>query len=106
MSIVAETYIDSVTITHRGTRNADNSYDYDGIPVGATGRVVWEYGVRQAGARSEFTYPIKVYFPIPTPVAIRDKLTIGGLVFYVKEIAEHKDVTGTLDHYEVFCGWN
>jgi hypothetical protein len=104
VTICAEGYTDSVTITPKGTRAADNSYAYDGTPVATTARVVHKSGVRHHASREEYAYTLVVYFKSGETLALGDQLTISSVKHRIREIIEHSDVTGTLDHYEVYVG--
>jgi hypothetical protein len=51
-------------------------------------------------------YSHVVYFRATETLALEDQLTIDSVKVRIREIIEHKDITGTLMSYEVYCGGN
>lgn len=104
MGIVTAYATDAITITPKGTLQGSGTYAYDGSPVSTFARVSVTSGVRKDANGKEWVYRFRVWFKSTETIALQDKITFGAKTYIVKDLIEQDDITGTLDHYEGYCG--
>lgn len=95
---------DAVTITPKGTLGSDGKYDFDGTAASTLARVRKASGQRRSSDGTEYVYTVKVWLKPDETIAIGDRITHSEVNYEVKDITERDGLTGSLDHYEVFCG--
>ncbi|MCP4898891.1 MAG: head-tail adaptor protein [bacterium] len=104
MGLIDSYCVDAVTITPKGTLGNDGKYDFDGTAVSTTARVRKATGHKRDADGTEYVYTVKVWLRGNETLVIGDRITHVGTNYEVKDITERDSLTGTLDHYEVFCG--
>ena len=104
MALTDDTWTHAVTITPKGTVGGNGEYPYDGTPVVTTGRVVPRSRVIHYGTDTEWVATLTVYLRADETVTEQDRITYDSKTRIVREIREHRYVTGVLSSYEVLCG--
>ncbi len=104
MGLITAYATDAITLTSKGTLGGDSRYAYDGTTVSTYARVSVKSGVRKDENGKDWMYRFRVWFKSTETVALQDKITFDGMTYIVKELKERDDITGTLDHYEAYCG--
>ena len=84
---------DAITITPKGTADADGTYDFDGTAVVTTARVVNKTGLIRRENGREITYTKTAFLKPDDTVTVGDKITILTIAHEVLEVYPIEDIS-------------
>jgi hypothetical protein len=94
----------SITITPKGTKQADGRYLYDGTQVSTMAWLTRKTGVVRSVAGNEYTYQYEVLLNTDSVIALDDRITYNGVDFQVRSIDTPQHLDGTAAHHRLKIG--
>lgn len=105
MSGIAREYMtEDVTITRKGTAQANGTYAYDGAATATVARLKNKAGFIRQGMGREISYDRIFWVDESVSVSVGDRVTYGGEPHEVLLKTVVRDLAGDVDHQVLYCG--